>query len=111
MSRTTAMASDTRCVDTPLRAVYADAGRILRDPLAERALEACRRAGIEVVVVGPQELAQEVGLDVFIDPSQDENAAIVAHMDARGLVPEQCLRVTDGSFYEAVVSEIMRRRA
>ena len=105
------MAFDTRCVATPLRCVYADAARILRDPLAERALEACRRAGIEVVVIGPRELAEELGLDVFIDPSQDEAEAVAAHMDARGLAPDQTMRVTDGAFYEAVVGEIMRRRA
>ena len=104
------MAFDTRCVATPLRAVYADAARILGDPLAERALEACRRAGIEVVVLGPEELAQELGLEVFIDPGQDEDAAIAAHMDTRGLAPEQTMRVADGEFYEAVVGEIMRRR-
>jgi hypothetical protein len=110
MSRTTAIASDTRCVAPPLRAVYADAARILRDPLAERALEACRRAGIEVVVIGPEELAQELGLGTWIGPDQDVEQGVAAHMETRGLAPEQILRVTDGSFYEAVITEIMLRR-
>jgi hypothetical protein len=98
-------------VSTPLRCVYADAGRILRDPLGARALEACERAGIEVVPLGPQALAQELSLDAWIDDEQDESAAIEAHMETRGLTREQCLRVTDGSFYDAVIGEIMRRRA
>ena len=93
-----------------LRAVYCDAARIPGDPLGERALEACNRAGIEVVVLGPQELAEELGLDVFIGPDQDTDRAIEAHMDARGLSPDQCLLVSDGSFYETVIEEIMRRR-
>jgi hypothetical protein len=104
------MAFDTRCVAPALRAVYCDAARILGDPLGERALEACHRAGIEVVVLGPEELAQELGLDTFIGPDQDIEQGIEAHMEARGLSAEQCLRVTGGSFYEAVVGEIMRRR-
>jgi len=104
------MAFDTRCVAPRLRAVYCDAARILGDPLAERALEACHRAGIEVVVLGPEALAQELDLDVFIGPEQDTERAIEAHMDAHGLSSEHCLRVTEGSFYEAVVGEIMRRR-
>jgi hypothetical protein len=104
------MASDTRCVAPRLRAVYCDPARILGDPLGERALEACDRAGIEVVVLGPEELAQELGLEVFIGPGQDTGQAIAAHMDARGLSPDQCLLVSDGSFYETVIEEIMRRR-
>lgn len=95
---------------TPLRCVYADAARILRDPLGARALEACERAGIEVVVLGPRELAEELDLESFIGPDQDERKAIAAHMEARGLSPDQCLRVTEGSFYEAVIGDIMRRR-
>lgn len=93
-----------------IRAVYCDAARILGDPLGERALEACHRAGIEVVVLGPAELAQELGLEVFIGPDQDLEEAIAAHIDAHGLSPDQCLLVTDGSFYETVIGEIMRRR-
>ena len=93
-----------------LRAVYCDAARILGDPLGERALEACHRAGIEVVVLGPEELAQELGLDTFIGPEQDTEQGIAAHMEARGLSPDQCLLVADGSFYETVIGEIMRRR-
>jgi hypothetical protein len=104
------MAFDTRCVAPRLRAVYCDAARILGDPLGERALEACARAGIEVVVLGPEELAQELGLDVFIGLDQDTERAIEAHMEARGLTPDQCLLVADGSFYETVIGEIMRRR-
>jgi hypothetical protein len=104
------MAFDTRCVAPRLRAVYCDAARILGDPLGERALEACHRAGIEVVVLGPEELAQELGLEVFIGPDQDTSQAIAAHMDTLGLTPDQCLLVTDGSFYETVIGEIMRRR-
>ncbi len=95
----------------PLRAVYADASRILRDPLAERALEACHRAGIEVVVLGPRELAQELGLETWIGPDQDEREAIAAHMETHGLSAEQCLLVRDGEFYENVIGEIMRRKA
>ena len=93
-----------------LRAVYSDAARILGDPLGERALEACDRAGIEVVVLGPAEHAQELGLEVFIGPDQDVDEGIAAHMDAHGLSADQCLLVTDGSFYETVIGEIMRRR-
>lgn len=93
-----------------LRAVYCDAARILGDPLAERALEACHRAGIEVVVLGPEELAQELGLGVFIGPDQDAGQGIAAHMDSLGLTPDQCLLVSDGSFYETVIEEMMRRR-
>ena len=80
----------------PLRCVYADAARILRDPLGARALEACLRADIEVVVLGPRELAEELGLDAWIGPDQDEREAIAAHMDSRGLSPEDCLLVRDG---------------
>jgi hypothetical protein len=61
-------------------------------------------------VLGPEELAQELGLHTFIGPDQDTEQGIEAHMEARGLSAEQCLRVTGGSFYEAVVGEIMRRR-
>jgi hypothetical protein len=104
------MASDTRCVAPRLRAVYCDTARILGDPLGERALEACHRAGIEVVVLGPEEQAQELGLGTFIGRDQDTERAIEAHMDARGLSPDQCLLVSGGSFYETVIGEIMRRR-
>ncbi len=110
MSRTTAIPFDTRCVVPPLRCVYSDAARILRDPLGARALEACLRADIEVVVLGPRELAEELGLDAWIGPDQDEREAIAAHMDSRGLSPEDCLLVRDGAFYETVIGEIMRRR-
>ena len=78
----------------PLRCVYAEADRILRDPLGARALEACERAGIEVVVLGPRELAEELGLDVVIGPDQDEREAIAAHMESRGLAPADCIRST-----------------
>jgi hypothetical protein len=104
------MPFDTRCVAPRLRAVYCDAARILGDPLGERALEACHRAGIEVVVLGPEELAQELGLEVFIGPDQDVDQAIAAHMDSAGLSPDQCLLVADGSFYETLIEEMMRRK-
>ncbi len=94
----------------PLRAVYADASRILRDPLGARALEACHRADIEVVVLGPRELAGELGLETWIGPEQDEQEGIAAHMDSRDLTAEDCLLVRDGGFYETVIGEIMRRR-
>jgi hypothetical protein len=91
--------------------VYADANRILRDPLAPRALEACHRADIEVVVLGPEELAEELGLETWIGPDQDEREAIAAHMGSRDVSADECLLVRDGGFYETVIGEIMRRRA
>jgi hypothetical protein len=118
MSRTTAIPSHTRCVPIPLRCVYADVDRVLRDELGARALEACRRADVEVVVIGTEAVAQELGLRSWIDGEglvldgerQDADDPVAAHMRARGYTTEETIRVDEGSFYEAVITELMTRR-
>ena len=119
---------------TRLRCVYAELDDVLRDPLGGRALEACDRAEVEVVLVMAQEradLARELGARAWIhdgglvldgEPVEHGADAIAAHMRARALVPEACLAVgpldppagtpvREAGFYEAVITELMERRA
>jgi hypothetical protein len=122
MSRTTAIAFDTRCVAVPLRCVYCDIDRVLRDGLRDLALEACRRADVEVVALaagGREAEAAFLGITSWIDDDglvfrgerQPGDDPVAAHMAARGVAPEECLQISEGSFYEAVIGDIMRRRS
>ena len=116
---------------TRLRCVYCDLDAVLRDPLGGRALEACHRAEVEVVLLMGEEradLARELGARAWIhdgglvlDGETELGEGIAAHMRARGLVPEACLAVgaldapagmpvRDAGFYEAVITELMERR-
>ena len=65
-------------------------------------IETCRKFAL---------VREELGLETFIGPDQDEREGIAAHMETRGLSAEQCLLVRDGGFYETVIEEIMRRRS
>jgi len=121
-------------VRTRLRCVYCDLGAVLRDPLGGRALEACHRAEVEVVLLMGDEradVARELGARDWIHDGglvldgeplgTGPGEGIAAHMQARGLVPEACLAVgapdapagmpvRDAGFYEAVITELMERR-
>jgi hypothetical protein len=108
-------------VAAPLRCVYCDIDRVLRDDLRDRALEACRRADVEVVSLCAEGREAEVawlGLTSWADDGgvvirgerHETDDPVDYHMRARGYAPEECIRVESGSFYEAVVGDIMRRR-
>jgi hypothetical protein len=86
-----------------------DAG-LTGDRLAERALEACERAGVEVVVFGadPEPVARELDLRAWIEdaaltldgetfPDDPGPAAAVArHLRARACEPADALGVGEG---------------
>jgi hypothetical protein len=121
MSRTTAMAFDTRCVAVPLRCVYCDIDRVLRDDLRDRALEACHRADVEVVALragGREAEAAFLGITSWADDSglvlkgerHETGDPVAVHMRARGFAPEECVLISEGSFYETVITELMTRR-
>ena len=117
---------------TRLRCVYAELDGVLGDPLGGRALEACHRAEVEVVLLMGEEradLARELGARAWVHDGglvldgepRGGGEPIASHMQARGLVPEACLAVgaldappgmpvREAGFYEAVITEMMERR-
>lgn len=97
-----------------LRCVYVDF-ELLRasDRRVERALEACRRAGVLVVPVGErvEGFADCVRADGFVIEGEEHAGGIEEHGRARVLVPEECLRVEAGAdLYDAVVTRLVERR-
>ena len=88
-----------------LRCAYVDAG-LTGDRLAARALEACERAGVEVVVFGadPEPIARELGLRAWIEDAAlvldgeafedpDPATAVARHLRARACEPADALGV------------------
>src|SRR5829696_8254207 len=95
MSRTTAITDHTSAV---LRCAYVELS-LFGDGLGARALEACRRADVEVVPVGGEHGATPAWIDargtLHLDGEEIEadgtTAAIERHMRARVLAPEETL--------------------
>lgn len=123
-----------------LSCVYVDLEGVLGsepDALAERALEACRRAEVLVVPVSRQDLdavepvLRELGLtdcvyaDGFVIDGEEHPGGLAAHARARALTADECLTVSaferdevgpawvttagGAGLYEAVVTTLMER--
>jgi hypothetical protein len=106
----------------PLRCVLYDADAVDTDsPLAERALEACRRAGVEVVLVPGldadatlRELAVDAAASIAVGASlRDAPVSAVwvgpLDLDVRG--PNVRVAESDEVLYDAVITELAERRS